>query len=112
MTTRILELAPGQSTPARLHVSEMPARPGRSLLGQPGGTRQAVQRFGTQIDVRNRGALRLGPSMRSAASTREQPAVVRMWHGEQCRELSAHEARALAAQLSAAALYAEQQNAE
>ena len=70
----------------------------------------AICRFGAQIDVRKRGALRLGQSARSESARREQPAVVRIWNGEHCRELTAHEARALAAQLAAAAHYADEQN--
>ena len=70
----------------------------------------AIRRFGAQIDVRKRGALRLNASARSATAQQEQPAVVRMWNGENCRELTAHQARALAAQLAAAALYADEQN--
>ena len=70
----------------------------------------AICRFGAQIDVRKRGALRLGPSARGESAKREQPAVVRIWNGEDCRELTAHEARALAAQLAAAAQFADEQN--
>lgn len=71
---------------------------------------QVAQRFGPAIDVRNRGALRLNVRTDRPVPAQEQPAVVRIWTGEQCRELSAHDARALAAQLNEAAAYAEQQN--
>ena len=71
---------------------------------------QVARRFGAQIDVRNRGALRLSPRSDRPSERQEQPAVVRIWHGEACRELSIADARALAAQLNEAAAYAEQQN--
>lgn len=62
-----------------------------------------ITRFGEAVDVRNRGTLR-------AAKSAIAPAVVRLWHDEQCREMSSHEARALAAQLIAAANLADVQN--
>ena len=69
-----------------------------------------VTRFGDAIDVRNRGALKMGRFAGSQAATQDTPAVVRLWTEQQCRELSAHQARALAAQLLAAALLADMQN--
>jgi hypothetical protein len=77
-------------------------------------------RFGDFVDVRKRGALRsvriasavsVGSAQFSSVQEREAPAVVRLWSGENCRELSINEARALAAQLIDAADYAESQNA-
>jgi hypothetical protein len=62
-----------------------------------------ITRFGEAVDVRNRGTLR-------AAKSAVEPAVVRLWHDDQCREMSSHEARALAAQLIAAANLADVQN--
>jgi hypothetical protein len=62
-----------------------------------------VTRFGEAVDVRNRGTLR-------AAKSAVEPAVVRLWHDDQCREMNSHEARALAAQLIAAANLADVQN--
>lgn len=62
-----------------------------------------ITRFGEAIDVRNRGTLR-------AAKSSAEPAVVRLWHDDQCREMSSHEARTLAAQLMAAANLADAQN--
>lgn len=62
-----------------------------------------VTRFGETVDVRNRGTLR-------AAKSAIAPAVVRLWHDDQCREMNSHEARALAAQLIAAANLADVQN--
>lgn len=69
-----------------------------------------VTRFGDAIDVRNRGALKMGRFAGSQAAAQDAPAVVRLWTEQQCRELSAHQARALAAQLLAAALLADTQN--
>lgn len=73
--------------------------------------RPPVTRFGDAVDVRNRGALRIrrfaGGQMRASD---EAPAVIRLWMEQQCHELSAHEARALAEQLLAAAALADQQN--
>lgn len=70
-----------------------------------------VTRFGDTVDVRNRGALRMsrfaGAQMRTP---QEAPAVVRLWMEQHCHELTAHAARALAAQLQAAAALADQQN--
>ena len=63
------------------------------------------------VDVRNRGALRLARMVGIQIPGKEAPAVVRLWHGDSCRELSIAEARALAEQLLDAALFAEQQNA-
>lgn len=80
-------------------------RDSASALRQSG---TMTQRFGPGVDVRKRGALRLSPRTDRAAL--EQPAVVRIWNGEHCRELSAHDARALAAQLTEAAAYVERQN--
>ncbi len=62
-----------------------------------------ITRFGEAVDVRNRGTLR-------AAKSSVEPAVVRLWHDDQCREMRSHEARALAAQLIAAANVADAQN--
>ena len=67
-------------------------------------------RFGPSVDVRNRGALRSIACLGSQVELSAQLAVVRIWSGESCRELSAHEARALAAQLNEAAFHAETQN--
>jgi hypothetical protein len=67
------------------------------------GRQTLVTRFGDAVDVRNRGTLR---AARSAA----EPAVVRLWNDDQCREMGSHEARALAAQLIAAANLADAQN--
>jgi hypothetical protein len=77
-----------------------------------GTSRQSpVTRFSDTVDVRNRGALRINRfsdgQMRSA---QDAPAVVRLWLAQQCHELSAHAARALAEQLLAAAAYADRQN--
>lgn len=69
-----------------------------------------VTRFGDAIDVRNRGALKIGRFAGSQAEAQHAPAVVRLWTEQQCRELSAHQARALAAQLLAAASLADTQN--
>ncbi len=69
-----------------------------------------VTRFGEAIDVRNRGALKMGRFAGSQAAVQDAPAVVRLWTAQQCRELSSHQARALAAQLLAAALLADTQN--
>jgi hypothetical protein len=62
-----------------------------------------ITRFGEAVDVRNRGTLR-------AAKSAVEPAVVRLWHDDQCREMNSHDARALAAQLIAAANLADAQN--
>lgn len=67
-------------------------------------------RFGEDIDVRNRGALRLGRFAGSQIAAQDAPAVVRLWSGECFRELSTHQARALAARLLEAAALAERQN--
>ncbi|TFV95217.1 hypothetical protein E4K72_18130 [Oxalobacteraceae bacterium OM1] len=67
-------------------------------------------RFGELVDVRNRGALRLARLVGIQVPGKEAPAVVRLWSGDTCRELSSGEARALAAQLLDAARHAEKQN--
>lgn len=67
-------------------------------------------RFGELVDVRNRGALRVGRFAGSQALAQDAPAVVRLWAGDQCREMSTEQARALASQLLTAASLAELQN--
>lgn len=67
-------------------------------------------RFGEMVDVRNRGALRLARMVGIQIPGKEAPAVVRLWNGDNCRELSIEEARSLAEQLLDAARFAEQQN--
>src|SRR5579864_1646561 len=69
-----------------------------------------ITRFGDAVDVRNRGTLRVGSFVGSHAKAQDAPAVVRIWTDEQCRELTSHQARALAAQLLAAATLADAQN--
>lgn len=68
-------------------------------------------RFGELVDVRNRGALRLAKMVGIQIPGKEAPAVVRLWNGDSCRELTIAEARTLAEQLLDAASFAEQQNA-
>lgn len=67
-------------------------------------------RFGDLVDVRNRGALRLARMVGIQIPGKEAPAVVRLWNGDSCRELSIADARSLAEQLLNAANFAEQQN--
>ena len=69
-----------------------------------------LTRFGDAVDVRRRGALRLGRFAGTQARISDAPAVVRLWSDDQCRELSSHQARALAAQLLEAAMLADAQN--
>lgn len=81
--------------------------------GQTGAQRgrpSVATRFGQTVDVRNRGSLRIVRLTGNQLPAIEAPAVVRVWTGEQCRELSAHAARALAAQLLEAASHADLQN--
>jgi hypothetical protein len=73
--------------------------------------RPVSTRFGDMVDVRNRGALRLARLVGIQVPGKEAPAVVRLWNGDTCRELSIAEARTLAEQLLDAACFAEQQNA-
>ncbi len=69
-----------------------------------------LTRFGDIVDVRRRGALRIGKFAGTQARPVEAPAVIRLWEDGQCREMSAHQARVLAAQLLAAASFADAQN--
>lgn len=69
-----------------------------------------VTRFGESVDVRNRGTLRISSFAGSQAQTQSAPAVVRLWIAEKCHELSAHQARGMAAQLLAAAALTDSQN--
>jgi|GEM_PF-6619579 len=78
-----------------------------TLHGRPVSTR-----FGDMVDVRNRGTLRLARMVGIQIPGKEAPAVVRLWQGDHCRELSIGEARALAEQLLEAARFAEQQNTD
>jgi len=85
----------------------------RATSGNPiavNGNSSVARRFGDTVDVRNRGALRVIRLAGLQVPGQDAPAVVRMWHGDSCRELSVHDARSLAAQLLEAAGYAEQQN--
>jgi hypothetical protein len=72
--------------------------------------RTVVTRFGDAIDVRNRGALKVGRIADGRNQMSDSPAVVRIWSDDQCRELSSQQARILAAQLLAAADLADAQN--
>lgn len=89
----------------------LPAGHNGRLLPSSCGSSAVSTRFGESVDVRNRGALRLARQAGIQAPGKEAPAVVRLWSGDSCRELSINEARALAAQLLEAASYAESQNA-
>lgn len=75
-----------------------------------GSPPRLITRFGEMVDVRNRGAVRINRFAGSTTASHEAPAIVRLWHAEQCKEMSAHEARAFAAQLLAAAALADSQN--
>lgn len=79
---------------------------------QPAGElrKPLITRFGDVIDVRNRGTLKVMRITGSQAVTQDAPAVVRLWTNQQFRELTAHQARALAAQLLEAASFTELQN--
>jgi hypothetical protein len=98
--------------------ASVPAAPSASAK-LAGAAAALVTRFGNRVDVRNRGAVRIrrlsggegigGPAdLESAASL--APAVVRLWHADHCEELTISQARALAAQLLAAAALADGQN--
>jgi hypothetical protein len=69
-----------------------------------------LTRFGDAVDVRRRGALRLSRFAGTRPRTEDLPAVVRIWMADQCKELTTHQARALAEQLLAAAALADSQN--
>jgi hypothetical protein len=69
-----------------------------------------LTRFGDAVDVRRRGALRLSRFAGTQPRTEDLPAVVRIWMADQCKELTTHQARALAEQLLAAAALADSQN--
>ncbi len=69
-----------------------------------------LTRFGDIVDVRRRGALRMGRFAGTQTRTQTAPAVVRLWNEDRCRELSAHQARSLAAQLLEAATMVDAQN--
>jgi hypothetical protein len=87
-------------------VQNQPSR----LLAAVEDRKPLTTRFGDEVDVRNRGTLRMSRFAGTQALTQDAPAVVRLWNDEQCHELSAHKARALAAQLLAAAALADTQN--
>lgn len=86
------------------HAALSSPHPGASLA-RPA----VIRRFGDMVDVRNRGAFKI-VNLVGAQRLGHTPAVVRIWNGEDCRELSVHDARCLAAQLLEAAAYAEEQN--
>lgn len=73
-------------------------------------SRRVATRFGPSIDVRNRGVLKAFTPPALQANTNQHLAIVRIWNGDDCRELSVMDARAFAAQLIAAAAFAEDQN--
>jgi fermentation-respiration switch protein FrsA (DUF1100 family) len=73
-------------------------------------TLPVITRFGEAVDVRHRGALRIRRFTDGQNPPQETPAVVRLWMDGECHELSTHHARALAAQLIAAATLADAQN--
>lgn len=80
------------------------------MVANSAKARCVATRFGPSIDVRHRGVLKPLPHSRVAVAASQQLAVVRLWNGDCCRELSVLDARAFAAELIAAAAYAEQQN--
>jgi hypothetical protein len=86
------------------------AEPLRFFTPRAEGGKPVLTRFGDAVDVRSRGALRITRFAGSQAGLQETPAVVRLWVADQCQELSSHHARALAAQLLAAAALADSQN--
>lgn len=87
-----------------------PASTSEAQAERAGTPPRLITRFGEMVDVRNRGSVRIGRFAGSTAAPQHAPAVVRLWHAEQCKEMSAHEARAFAAQLLAAAALADSQN--
>ncbi|GAC1418030.1 MAG: hypothetical protein NVSMB6_20180 [Burkholderiaceae bacterium] len=70
----------------------------------------AVTRFGDRVDVRSKDVVRITRFANGQSRLQDAPAVVRIWHNDQCRELTSHEARRFAAQLLAAAMLADSQN--
>jgi hypothetical protein len=89
----------------------LPKLNARAPLSSPAIRRVPIStQFGNIVDVRNRGALRVSRFAGNRAAHEYAPAVVRMWSGDTCRELTIDQARALAAQLLEAARYAELQN--
>lgn len=69
-----------------------------------------VTHFGPDVDVRHRGVLRMPRHHMGDIPDTPAPAVVRLWQEVAFREFDAAQARALAAQLLAAAALAERQN--
>ena len=115
--------------PRRTEAADVQAATGQGAVEEAigevttaGSVRPAlVTRFGSKVDVRNRGAVRIrrlaggqlgqpGIDGVSEGSVPIAPAVVRLWHADRCDELTISEARALAAQLIAAAALADGQN--
>lgn len=99
-----------KATSAHSHSASQTAQGKEISTGAP---QRPITRFGEMVDVRNRGALRSGRFNGTGATSQtpqHSPAVVRLWHAEHCKEMSAHEARAFAAQLLAAAALADSQN--
>lgn len=72
---------------------------------------RVATRFGPAIDVRNRGVFKVLTNTLHATAN-QHLAVVRIWSGDSCREMSSDDARIFASQLIAAAAYAESQNSE
>lgn len=105
--------SPHQLATSPTALPHMPTRPSQippRLALQLEDHAPILTQFGDLVDVRRRGALRIMRTAGSQQRTLDAPAVVRLWHEEQCRELSVQQARALANQLLAAADLAEQQN--
>ena len=104
-------------SPSAIFSPSFPRRPGApQTASEPSAPTTIVsprvaRRFGPSVDVRNRGVLKAHARPILKANRNYQLAVVRIWQGDDCRELSVTEARAFAAQLIAAAAYAENQNA-
>lgn len=98
-------------TASSARTSSTSAMPSHTFHTKPASLLSPVlTQFGEQVDVRKRGALRMSRLAGGHEHSVETPAVVRLWHEDQCRELSAHQARALASQLLLAADLVDSQN--
>jgi hypothetical protein len=86
------------------------SQPKKESISTENAHEPILTRFGDTVDVRRRGALRLSRFAGTQPRTSDIPAVVRIWIGDQCKELTSNQARALAEQLLAGASLADSQN--
>lgn len=109
MQTPVQPLSISSFSSTKHHLYDVGTGSAGTLPAATAISHRIATRFGPSVDVRHKGAFKTSTSSARLPGNRHQ-AVVRLWTGNDCRELSVSEARAFAAELIAAAAFAESQN--